>query len=402
MKHKSDPEAVLRALKPAPLDRLAEGGYSRRRDSDVARITATAMRTSRARRRSPVALGLVAGATAAFVAAGAVVALRTTNDERGPETSRPAVAAPPAADARSFLLASARTAERAAAKTGEFWYQRERTTDRITMYPNPKASFRPRFMNKADKKIAIEKNFIHLSSPGSFASTRESWIGRRRGARTIIGIDAKVNLSPTDDVAWKKLGSPRLNPGIPLKPLVTDYSERFRLQIGNRQVSMGELAELPTDVDRLEADLRRRYRADRADPYEKAALKKLHEQPPTFGDVVWATARDLLAGPITPGTRAALYRLLAKQPGVELAGEAIDSLGRHGIAVTTIPREPNKYRRKPGMPQIQRRLIIDPRTAQLLSYEDRDLDANGKVTGQPITSVAYQAMGWTDKTGTRP
>ena len=46
------------------------------------------------------------------------------------------------------------------------------------------------------------------------------------------------------------------------------------------------------------------------------------------------TAASLLAGPVSPGTRGALYRLIATLPGLHYDGEVRDALGRSGTAVS--------------------------------------------------------------------
>ena len=65
--------------------------------------------------------------------------------------------------------------------------------------------------------------------------------------------------------------------------------------------------------------------------------------------------------------------------------------------MTTAPRTVSQR----GMTfRFQHRMIIDPGTTRLLAYEDVLLDASGKATR--INSVAYQAMGWTNKMDERP
>lgn len=387
MKPTIDHEAVFRALKPTALDRLTDDGYSRRRDGDLARITMAAPNSSSVRRRPRVTFRLVAGAAAAAcVAAGAVVVVSGGNGTGAPKPSRSAAVV---LDARSVLLASAQTAEKAPATTGNFWYTRDRTTLWTSEYhTGTKAK------GSAGTKV------IHLSSPGSFAATEESWIGGGSHSRTIIGIDARVTLSPADETTWKALGSASLEPGLPLIPTVNTYNMPMHFQVGNKQVTMAELAGLPTNADQLEADLQRRYNADLADPRQQAELKAIHGQPASFAEFVWGAAQDLLAGPITPGTRAALYRLLAKQPQVTLVGNVTDSLGRHGVALA-LSGGPKGFVPGVGPAPVQERLIIDPHSAQLLAHETYALDANGHAE-KLAQSVAYQAMGWTDRIDERP
>jgi hypothetical protein len=407
MTRKIDSDTVFRALKPEPLGRLAEDGYARNRDSDLARITAISQERPAIRRRPSVAFRpLVGAALAACVAAGAVIAVSVGDDTPG----RREVAAPPVTSvrftsARSFLLASAQIAEKAPAKTGAFWYTRERKIEWTSTYlvepktTGPGTMVRTR-SGKLIKKPGEQKE-IHLSSPGSMASTEEMWIGRGNRARTIIGIDAKVVLSPADQATWKRLGSPSLNVGIPMKPEVNDYTTATHYAIGNKQLTMADLAALPTSTGGLEAVLRRRYEADVNDPRNKAELQSIHAQPASFGEWVWFTARDLLAGPITPGTRAALYRVLAKQPNVKTVGKVTDSLGRPGIGLTLLGSQPKGFVPGVGPAKPQTRLVIDPRTAQLLDDETYALNSDGRPAARPAESTAYQAMGWTTRINER-
>jgi hypothetical protein len=336
---------------------------------------------------------LAGSAAAACVTAGVIVAVSDTNDQAAPEPNRPPI------DARAFLLASARTAERAPAESGEFWYQRQRFTQRITQYL-VKPGAPPAKSDRLAAKKGL-KDMVQLSSPGSFTSTQESWIGRGSRGRTIIGIDVQVSLSAADKATWKSHGSPPLQPGIPMKPKMTDYNIPLRFQIGSRQVTMAELAGLPTDAGKLEAELRRRYQADL--DREKGEYKAAGLQPPTFTDVLWGTAQDMLAGPITPGTRAALYRVLAKRPEIKLIGAAIDPFGRHGVALALTRKSRSAGKgAQPRFGKSQERLIIDAKSAQLLGAATYELDANGRTANPPLSTVANQDMGWTGKITGRP
>ncbi|MCW2916901.1 MAG: hypothetical protein JWN52_4969 [Actinomycetia bacterium] len=75
------------------------------------------------------------------------------------------------------------------------------------------------------------------------------------------------------------------------------------------------------------------------------------------GAWVFGLAQDLLARPITPGAKTALFQILAKQPGIKLVGKVTDQLGRPGMAVA-MPGQDGTHR-----------LIIAPKTAQYLGDE---------------------------------
>ncbi|WP_433465645.1 CU044_5270 family protein [Spirillospora sp. CA-128828] len=51
------------------------------------------------------------------------------------------------------------------------------------------------------------------------------------------------------------------------------------------------------------------------------------------GDRQWAAASDLIGEPAAPRVRAALYRAIAEIPGVRLRDDAVDAVGRHGVAI---------------------------------------------------------------------
>lgn len=215
--------------------------------------------------------------------------------------------------------------------------------------------------------------------PFTFTLTtgQESWTARDPGdrTRTITGIGVRTSF-PTekDEAAWKRAGSQPLVAPEQRRRSVNDYDIPIRFTIGNAQMSMEELRKLPVDAGDLEAELRRRHRADAAEIGEEYAG--------SFADYVFATARDLLAGPITPGTKAALYRVLAGQDGVESEGRVTDPLQRPGVAVT--------MRGSNADGGYSATLIVDPDTAELLAVESGGL------------SETYQEMGWVDELGARP
>ncbi|GAA2109578.1 hypothetical protein GCM10009780_64200 [Actinomadura alba] len=319
----------------------------------------------------------VAAATAAVVALGGLPVLGGDDGGTGP-AGRPAVA-PETIDARGFLLTSAEKAERAPATSGRYWYTRVRTTEPA----GPVAGKEGRKPRRAVAKSPFAANVSH---------SQESWTARERNdrTRTIVGIDRKYDFSvPADEAKWKAMGSPQLG-WVPAEPKVNNYDMPIRFTIGQKQLTMRALAELPTDADELGTEMRRRYNADVNDP--KYPLQGGYLQ------YVWSTAQDLLAGPITPGTKAALYRLLAQQKGIELVGKVTDSLGRPGVSLA-MDVGMEKPRIRGGRP-FEARLIIDPKSAELLAYEAHAVDDRGRREVQ--LSMAYQSMGWVNSLGARP
>jgi hypothetical protein len=381
MTRTTGPESTFRALKPAALDGLAQDGYDRRREADLARMTATRQGKVvplRSRRRP---LLVVAGVAAASVAAAGVV-VTTTGGQDGHSGGRPSAGATQALDARTFLLAAAESAQKAPATSGRYWYTRERTTQRISDMLN-KSGVSGKPVN--GKKRAPKR--VKLPFTATVAGTEDTWYphDRHDPSRTEMIIDGKVAFSaPGDKAKWQAMGSPDLflqafgtnvrhvnnYPGLTTAEIKTAYAH-------NRVSASPET--LPTDATALEAELRRRWQADVHD--SRYPLQD------SFTLSVFGLAQALLVGPIKPGTRAALYRVLAKQPGLKLGGKATDQTGRAGMAVD-LPAAKG---------DVDIRLIIDPATGQLLAQE-----SGGQAgTKPPLLSIVYLSTGWVNKLGAR-
>ncbi|TDC90631.1 CU044_5270 family protein [Actinomadura sp. 7K507] len=351
-----DPDTIVRALRPAALDELADDAHAGRRDADLARaMNAAAGRRPRPR---PRRVGLLVAGVAAAACAAAGLAVVSGGDGAAPggtTTARGPV------DARTFLLASAKTAERSPAKVGRYWYNKILTQE-VTDWKSAELSGN----NRAEKV------------PYMFRLSRgeESWHARAPDApsRTITGIDARVTF-PTkeDEAAWRRAGSEPLVPPGMREPTVNNYDMPFHYGIGNGRITMPELRKLPVDAKRLKAELRRRHTADAREIGEEFSGN--------FTEYVFSTASDLLAGPLTPGTKAAMYRMLADLPGVKSEGRVTDPLGRPGVAVSMDGSNLDG--------DYHSTLIVDPRTAEVLVYE-------GGFT------YVHQEMGWVNELGARP
>ncbi|WP_344282256.1 hypothetical protein, partial [Actinomadura napierensis] len=322
---------------------------------------------------------LLAGVAGGSVAVAGGVAVTGADGGHAGRHAPTAQASP--VDARTFLLASAKTAERAPAVPGRYWY-----TNEVTFEYHAKSEADA--LRKLREKASAARG-ANSPAPAAtdgdkappFAYTlvtgQESWLSRtgHDRSRTITGIGARTSFpTAADKAAWRRAGSPDLlsrygHGG------VNNYDEPLRYQIGDVQVTTADLLKLPVTADALGAEMRRRHEAD----------KRKRSDVGSFADYLWWTAQDLLAGPITPGTKAALYRLLADQPGIRSEGAATDRLGRKGVAVS----------RAEGTGH--RRLVIDPKTAELLA--DEYFRGPGDT---PSLSMTYKAMGWTGSLGARP
>ncbi|GAA4570225.1 CU044_5270 family protein [Planotetraspora kaengkrachanensis] len=375
---------LVTRLRPAQLDDLADDAYGRRRSADLARAFETprtqlpTRRITLSQRRRP--LFLIAGTAVAGLAAAAIIVPGMVSGDTvsgdGRSTTPVAAAPSPSAtrlDAHSVLLAAAATAAREPATTGRYWYTLERETSRVD-----------RIVTKPGSGKSPKVKMLPFTA--SVSTSQESWLARspKDRSRTITGIDFKTAFdSPADEAKWKEMGAPplTLHTGGSTKPRVNNYDMALNFMIGQQQLSMAELAKLPTTKDGLEKELKRRYQADVNDP--KYPLKG------SFLQYVWSTAQDLLAGPVTPGTRAALYRVLADQPGLTVAGKVTDPFGRPGIAI--------EMTLKGNSERESFRLIVDPDTGRLLAYQAAFGEGE-----KPLLTMAYKSMGWTDSLGARP
>ncbi|NUW35508.1 CU044_5270 family protein [Nonomuraea sp. SMC257] len=358
-----DQEHLARALRtlahrepatPAPVSELVRRGRQARRRRTVAGAVAGTGLLSAA---LVVALGTAGLGPAATPPASTAVAVAPHSRASHPPGSR-------SLDARSVLLAAAETAAREPATSGRFWYVRERTTKPARYLPKGGNPMRG------------------TPFSATVATTQDTWYPSDRGAssRTVTGQDPKVAFaSAADEARWRRLGSPALAPE---KPSTNDHDMDLSFLIGNHRFPIGKLLELPTTKDTLESRFRRLY--DEESPSDWSPAK------PEFGEYVWSAARDLLAGPISPGTRSALYRLLAEQREIRSQGQVTDALGRTGVALA-LPGTGT------GESAGEFRLIVDDGTAELLAYEFRSPGES-----EPTLQVSYEDMGWVDDLGDRP
>lgn len=223
---------------------------------------------------------------------------------------------------------------------------------------------------KVNKRISYRAS---IQTPG------EGWFARDQGkGRKTSGPEKLVFPTAADEARWREDGSPRLVSGSDGKRI---WEGPSRLSIGGDQVTFKELASLPTDAGRLRSVLSDRYKRDLKNP----------ENPfkGTFTAYLWETARDLLAGPITPGTKSALFKVLAGQPGVWTAGRTTDRLGRPGVAVAV------KAAPDGGANATESRLVISAKTADLLEFRTWE-------AGHGTAATTYETMGWVGALGARP
>jgi len=375
-----DPLKVVSGLEPAALNSLAEDGYRRNRHDDLAMMAAeghspatdgshrarAAQRWMFAKPRwSLAAVGLAAAAAAAV----AVAALPAGHP--APVGGHPPAASPSAVTASGFLLTSAEEAARSSEAAGTYWYVKERH------YDGTAAAKVGKSVGESKNKKGSYKDFGAM-----YASTEESWTGQRR-ARTIVNEDPVFTFaSEADKARWESAGRPPLmtaaGPGV-TKPVTSDYTMTFRWGVGSGQLTLAEVRKLPTTAAKLHKVFLLMWNRE-PDKAGAVGLKN-----PTFTQYLVAWAAQLLDGPARVGTKAALYRLLAEQPGINLVRDLTDPLGRTGVGIGDGAGD---Y------------LIIDPGSAQLIDYVAHPVQPDSTVRGVGVSE--YIASGWTNHLGVAP
>ncbi|HET9973536.1 MAG TPA: hypothetical protein VFQ68_35250 [Streptosporangiaceae bacterium] len=362
-------------LEPATFTTMAEDGYARRRDHDLARVLTRAEAPARPAPRRRRVTSLTAGLTAAAAAVIAVVLAQVPAPHPGthPRTGKPAVAAP--VTARAFLLTSAVQAERTPAVSGTYWYIR--TRDYTTTVAKPKEPAIPPGSAPARKKI-LPKQRDDFGA--RLAYSEDSWMGQDR-ARTITNEDVAVTfVTPAGEAAWKAAGSPPLMTadGTSRQPVTSDYHMSFHWGLGSAQFTWDDLRHLRT-AGQLDAALRRMW--DR-EPDKFGQFGST-----SYSEYVFEWTAQLLTAPVQPAIRGAIYQLLAAQPGIINAGTVTVPDGRSGTGLAM----------SGGVGDF---LIIDPGTAQAIAWGTGTLHQGQTITPASVFSLEeYETMGWTSQLG---
>lgn len=256
------------------------------------------------RRLAPVGLA----AALAAVAAGLILAL----------TLRGGAANPPSA-AALVLQRAARVAEAAGGprqlRPGEYWYVKSVWTLAGATFPDSH----------------VRGGILQI--PAAVSSyERQAWIGLARPGRVMSHVVGRlIFLTPAARQEWIRAGRPRALPGyrgsLPANAFIEPYQTLLRL---------------PTKVDALWQLL---YR----EAGKGSAAWKRHEMFTEIGDL-------LREDPIPAKVRAALYRVAARIPGIQVLGLTRDGIGRPALAIAL---NDTLY----GM---RSELLFDPKTSRLL------------------------------------
>lgn len=367
-----DPLRVVTDLHPADHSRLANEAYARNRAVDLARALGEpgsaaphgGLRVLTGARRGRVLASTVVSLVAASVVAAVVIAVPShTHSTLG--ASGGATVVNGASGSQEVLLAAARTAATGPAATGTYWYVKER-------------DFEPTASRKPTKPILKDLGF-----GASYAATEESWTGARQ-TRTIVNENLTFNFaSKAGEAKWKAAGEPPLaNPsgksGL-TGPVTSNYGfGGYSYNIGAIKVSLATAQKLPTTVGKLNALLHGQWKS--MSPAQRQASVGLNQ--PTYGEYVFQVADALLTGPVTPGTEAAVYGLLANQPGLTAPEKVTDPLGRVGTAI--------------GNSNVGY-LVIDPATADVLDLTSDPVRPGATIPATQFGTESYLALNWTNQ-----
>jgi hypothetical protein len=383
-----DPLTVVSDLRPAGLDRLAEDTYARRRAGDLARVLGesvgvaddagaiTFAGTARARILAPrVLVTAGAGIAAAAVAAAMLIASPVHgHPAQGPAWAS-GVPAGGANSSHAVLLTAAHVAAAQRAATGTYWYVKERDFE-----PTAVVVYAGKSRPKGGKVAGKESGY-----GASFAATQETWTGASR-TRTIVNENLVYGFaSAAGKKKWEAAGSPKLaNPAGGsgrTGPVTSNYPfGGYSYNIGAIKVDLATAGKLPTTPGKLGELLHRAWKG--LTEQQRAATVGFAN--PSYAQYLFQVAGALLTGPVTPGTRSAVYGLLAKQSGLTVAANVTDPLGRTGTAIGD------------GTGDF---LIISPSTAQVLDMTTYPVRAGTTISGKLDGTEAYLSMGWTDGLG---
>ncbi|MET8337213.1 CU044_5270 family protein [Streptosporangium canum] len=203
-----------------------------------------------------------------------------------------------------------------------------------------------------------------------------------------------------DRAEWEKAGSPRLcgsdtdcrNDMIPVGKTRYLFTGKKGLEQSTLELSVRELLDLPHDPAELKEKLLSYW------PAEREAMKKSMQsgsagpsELPKQDYWLWGLGeRLLLDAPTTPGTRAAVYRMLAGLHGVRVADGIRDVEGRVGVAIL----------RGGANGEGEEQIVIDRETGDLLATQDvlpvPTADQGNIPPGIVYMSMVIKKLGWTD------
>lgn len=204
----------------------------------------------------------------------------------------------------------------------------------------------------------------------------ERWIDSNGGGRTVTETIGKPQFATPDDRAtWIAAGRPAADEASPWTLASPDTAKAEEPSDGWKALSglsYGELRRLSADDNAL------------ADRLARVAAE-------TPGKTFAFAAYLLRTTPISPAQRAALYRVMADIPGVELLGTVKDTRGRSGTGVAL---ERDGWRVD---------VLFDPETALPLDFTSTATEPQATSDTEPAQhEEAFLAAGVVDSTKARP
>jgi hypothetical protein len=214
-----------------------------------------------------------------------------------------------------------------------------------------------------------------------FPAVRESWVAADGAARIVESPGKPIFLSESDRRRWEAEGG-RMEAG-------RRTDRRYR-SLPLSHALYADVAGLPTEPNALEAELRRRVETQNPPPEDGYSIAgELRSQ-----------ISSLLHSPASSGElRAALYRVLARLPGVELVGDIVDPAGRNGIGLKSVGGYGDEA------DPTSRLLIVDPVTGDILAEQsiiERRVEWIDADPGEVYGEIVYFEHGWTDSIEERP
>ncbi|OAH12306.1 CU044_5270 family protein [Streptomyces jeddahensis] len=372
-----DVMGLLAAARPAYLDPDRPVDEATRR-TELARALAQPRRRRSLPRtmwrfaRPGWGLGLVGAAAAAAL----VVATTATHPSRTGDPGGAAQASP----ATRVLLAAAERASRQPELDGRYW----------------KAVRIERYLT-----AAVAEDDPYTIKGGHRAT---EWTDTKTGRSFQTSYDLGFSpTGPADVAAWKRAGSPeRIKIWAPFgkanlrlkepdyasnrSPHITTPKNLKPYYIG-RFVSLKALRSLPTDPQRLKAELLKGYDREAA-------------QGQSRNEWLFSVSQGLVLDlPVTPDVRAATFRMLSGLKGLTVIDHVKDAQGRSGTAVALKASSGGK-----DGGQVENRLVFDETTSAGLAYETVVVKPDDKWTKgfQPGTVRASMAVISTDSTDKGP
>jgi hypothetical protein len=183
----------------------------------------------------------------------------------------------------------------------------------------------------------------------------ETWVAPDGSGRVLSTTEQPVFLSPADKSRWEAAGEPALS-----------EAGRSDVTYPPGGLVSNDVDSLPTDPDKLFEVIQ-----------ERAANKDV-----PAGAEMLVIVGDLLSNPAaSPDLRAALYRVAARIPSIELLGQTTDPAGRPGLGVTITSDYSGALARQ--------ELIFDPRDSELLGEREVLLQSVPWLHSEPPTVIAY-------------